>query len=198
MSSWGFIQLILLLSTSLIPVSHALEVLYRHFRHTHSKLDIPKSNIRFSKKGLIWALTRLLWVMKGAAITWALLGIIPTPNWLIPTTLILLSLHLVSPDTQAKSGLWWVIAGLYGILNPTFFWVFPLLSILLTLVINSWELGVLLALLTLFIFNFDLEQGYFIAIQGIAFGVTFLAWANPIFSHLEEKSHTLLQKFETR
>jgi glycerol-3-phosphate acyltransferase PlsY len=192
---------ILFLFVASVPFDIFLPWVSRKFRDIESQLDTKKANIRFSKRNLVFFLNVMCQFGKGY------LAVYFTAEYFASDLLFLVAITTVFVahnwsvflKFKNRKKIFLLLWGIYSAINPTFFIVFPISYILISLISNSFIIGSMGSVIFMFgaIWYHNMELVIFPA-NFVIFIVAFLVYCRALFKHFEEEPYTILNSFENR
>ncbi len=185
-----------------IPFEIVLKSLLQKHRQITAQLDTPTELSTFPKWPLMKGLLSLLNISKGILPTAICLQFFDNnPTLIISTTIACIGLHNWSPfyKFNNQKSFFLPLFGFYSILSPLLIIGFPIIYILLSLIANTFSIG-LLSSIFLISFLFGINDYPVIYLPGnfAIFLLVFFSLKDSLFQHIETHSETLLNIFKSR
>lgn len=187
---------------SAIPFETWLIWLLNGARSVHAKLDVPKHRVSCSKLPLAILLGILCQFLQGYGMG-ALFDFIPIsdPTLLAVVIALCLIVNTWSPFLGFRNNnfILFTLWGFYTHMHGPIFWIFPLLFFLLTFLANSFYVGLLGAVLSLYsmLWVFQLPTLDWV-LNAVVLLITFLNLSEKFLDRMEDNSLSLLGSFQNR
>lgn len=197
----GLFFLITVTIVGLVPFKQLLAWIYTQSRTINKDLDQKKNHIRFERKPLIVAANMVIQVAKGIipilAVEWLYLPEI----YILITSAVLVILHAYNPllKFRPQSLMPLLLTGLYAACFPEFFWVFPILGILMLFLLNSYETALVVSVLIMFgIIAMQATATILVPTNFVLFVVVILRNSGAILRFVDGRPLTVLDVFNKR
>ena len=185
-----------------IPFDTWLRWMLKQARGIHSTLDIPATKVYCSKLPFIVFLAMAGQFFQGYAMGY-LFDLIPIsdPTMIAVIVGLCLTLNTWSPFLQFRSHtpilltLW----GLYSHMDPNMLILFPLMYVVISFIVNSFELGLIATILSVYgvLWMLQIPTMEWV-LNSVVLLITFLSLSEKLFDHFENKPLTILRSFQNR
>jgi glycerol-3-phosphate acyltransferase PlsY len=186
---------------SAIPFPEFIRALLESIQKVQDRLDTPSSRLFMSFAPFWFFITRCVGVVKGYAALAVMDFYVGVPSLLVLASVFTLSFHNWSFFQMFRNRMqvFAVSWGMYIFMDPLLGIVFPIVSVLMSLLFNSIVIGQFVSVLLMFVFTwlFTLTD-VFVVLNFVIFCVTFLAYSERIIRHFEGDRQSILKSFYSR
>ena len=185
----------------LIPFEGLLPWLFKRSQHISSKLEHSHDMLFMSKAPFVAGLIYFLSFLKSYLVLYVGFYYFGESLWVLFSFLVMAALHLWSPfrDRPGYFNLHFLIWGAYVFLFPAFLIVYPILFLLFSFLLNSFLLGTLLNIVTVFFVFWYFESAVMsLPLNFFIFILTVVSLSPQMFRHFEVMPHTILRSYKNR
>lgn len=185
-----------------IPIPTLMRWVQRYYRSIDARLEKNETDLKTFKGVLIPFLIVLLQLFKGFGLLWLTENVFYMSQI---TTIFVIWVMLIfdiwSPFSQEHSDFFWLymLLGIYCFITPWFLLVAPLLFLVSVLLVNSIGLGVLTAIVLMFVplWTGQFDALFFAANAGL-FAIALFAKSRELFLFMDGQKETVLMAFRKR